>query len=81
MNQDLFTKAVQTLHKELSPNLILQLQSSNLDRIDHHLSLGVMVRNVLRRSDVEFDDVWLDDQWFEILQEAMKRHEQPTSNS
>ena len=73
MNQELFTKAVHILDKDLSPNLIQQLQMSGLDRVDHHLSLGVMLRNVLRRSDVRFDDVWLDDNWFEVLQEVIKR--------
>jgi len=54
--------AVSFLHKELSPNIIAQ-----------HFGIGMMVRNVLRRSDVQYDDVWLDDNWFEILHEVLKR--------
>ena len=64
--------AVEFLSKELSPDLIAKLQLLNIDRIDQHFGIGVTVRNILRRSDMLFDDVWLDNHWFDILKEAIE---------
>ena len=72
MDANLFNLAVTFLSKELSPNFIDKLLSSHVDSSDH-FGIGMMVRNVLRRSDVQYDDVWLDDNWYEILQEVLKR--------
>lgn len=66
-----FGGAVEFLSKELSPNFVRQLMSSDIDRIDQHFGIGITVRNILRRSDMVFDDVWLDNHWFEILREAI----------
>lgn len=67
-----FDGAVEFLSKELSPDFIKQLISADVKRDDQHLGLGIAVRNVLRRSEVPFDDVWLDNHWFDILKEAIK---------
>ena len=70
-NDTAFVGAVEFLSKELSPNVIGQLMSSDIDRIDQHFGIGITVRNILRRSDMVFDDVWLDNHWFDILRDAI----------
>jgi hypothetical protein len=38
-----------------------------------HFGLGLRVRNSLREAGFGFDDVWLDDHWFELVEEAAGR--------
>jgi len=68
----LFDKAASFLHKELSPSLIQQLRSMHIDEMDQHFGIGLTVRNILRRSDFQYDDLWLDDNWLHVLKEAIK---------
>ena len=73
MNDNQFNTAITYLQREFSPNFIDKLKFSNIDNIYQHFGIGMMVRNVLRRSDVKFDDVWLDDNCDEMLKEGIRR--------
>ncbi len=35
-----------------------------------HFGLGLHVRNALRAAGFQWDDVWLDDHWHELVEEA-----------
>ena len=41
-----------------------------------HFSFGLRVRNSIREADFKFDDVWLDEHWFELVEEAVTQSSQ-----
>jgi hypothetical protein len=70
-------RAVQFLAHQISPEILsdVRMLMQNKQTPWHlaaHFGLGLRVRNSLRDAGLTFDDVWLDDHWFELVEEAAR---------
>ena len=74
-------RAVRFLAHQISPEILsnVQMVMQNKQTPWHqasHFSFGLRVRNSIREADFKFDDVWLDEHWFELVEEAVTQSSQ-----
>ena len=77
MNQksEKYKRAVQFLAHEIPAEVLSEIRMIMQNKqtpwhLAAHFGLGFRVRNSIREADFKFDDVWLDEHWFEIVEEA-----------
>jgi hypothetical protein len=70
--------AVQFLTQQIPPETLADVRMLMQNKqtpwhLASHFGLGLRVRNSLREAGFKFGDIWLDDHWFEMVEEAAVR--------
>lgn len=82
---DEIEQAVQFLARQIPPEILsdvwMLMQNKRTPwHLASHFGLGLRVRNSLREAGFKFGDVWMDEHWWELVEEAAMRDNVRSSN-